>query len=31
LEVTARRVDYLVTKRNPNEPPAQQDDEKIPF
>lgn len=31
LEVSARRVDYIITKRNPNEAPAQQDDEKIPF
>ena len=31
LEVSARRVDYLVTKRNPNEPPAQEKDEQIPF
>lgn len=31
LEVSARRVDYLLTKRNPNEPPAQQDESQIPF
>lgn len=30
LEVSARRVDYIITKRSPNEPPAQ-DDEQIPF
>lgn len=31
LEVSARRIDYIITKRNPNEPPAKQDDKKIPF
>jgi len=32
LEVTARRVDYIITKRNPNEAPATNyEDETIPF
>ena len=30
LEITARRVDYIITKRNPNEPPPQDPDD-IPF
>jgi single-strand DNA-binding protein len=30
LEVNARQIDYIITKRNPNEPPAQKD-EQIPF
>jgi len=30
LEVNARQIDYIITKRNPSEPPAQED-EPIPF
>lgn len=31
LEVSARRVDYIITKRNPNEAPAAEEREDIPF
>ena len=31
LEVSARRVDYLITKLNPNEAPADEDADPIPF
>lgn len=30
LEVSARRLDYIITKRNPNEPPPPSD-EDVPF
>ena len=31
LEVTARRVDYIITKRNPDAAPDGGEDEQIPF
>jgi hypothetical protein len=31
LEVSARRVDYIITKCNPNEAPAAEEREDIPF
>lgn len=31
LEVTARRVDYIITKHNPNEAPPEEANEDIPF
>ena len=31
LEVTARRVDYIITKHNPNEAPQDETSEDIPF
>jgi single-strand DNA-binding protein len=31
LEITARRVDYIITRRNPSEAPPDEDSEDIPF
>jgi single-strand DNA-binding protein len=31
LEITARRVDYIITKRNPSEASPDEDTEDIPF
>jgi single-strand DNA-binding protein len=31
LEVTARRVDYIITKRNPNEASPDEENKDIPF
>ena len=31
LEITARRVDYIITKRNPSEASPDEDIEEIPF
>lgn len=31
LEITASRVDYIITKRNPNQAPDAEEEDRIPF